>query len=575
MQRVLDEEGTGQSARQFAQAHGLDVGKMFRQPEDQTGLSRQVQDLLSKPGTASGITHGINPSGPAPPPEGAATVAGAPGTATGIPAGFVHSAPPGAPAHPNGGAGAKVGVPAGYHSSVPPPAEAPLPASGSTRVPAIPTASAPTSVPSPSAAGMPALQTPSVPTGAGTPSTSAPLTPTAPPQALTPGELIHSFDKGLENGAPFTAPTNAIPPAPPTESQVPQAVPTSPSAELAAPAHAPVYDSPPPVAHTPIADASAAPPMMAGPATPAGPVSATPPTGPLPAYASDLRPAISAATTPAAPPSSPLPATPGSAPVHPSAGQGSPAQPAVVRQATAQTQPSGASSLGTQAVAATATGAVAGAASANATARARLQRLVGAVARQQPRLAWAIGDRADNSTVLATDLASGWIPPGIELPTGVTLLSPERRRGSLEILLGDVTVAAGYTPIHHIPDEDEPVPTSTRPRRVPEIEELGWELSQAVQWRDGLPRLTHTLAKAASSGTGVLDKEVELLHEHLAAISTRVLDAYPDDVDTHDVGNWQLLAAVDALVAGDKSAANYHLAWFQACSMTTAHTQSR
>ena len=91
----------------------------------------------------------------------------------------------------------------------------------------------------------------------------------------------------------------------------------------------------------------------------------------------------------------------------------------------------------------------------------------------------------------------------------------------------------------------------------------------------GLPRLTHTLAKAASSGTGVLDKEVELLHEHLAAISTRVLDAYPNDVDTHDVGNWQLLAAVDALVAGDKSAANYHLAWFQACRVTAGQTQSR
>ena len=164
--------------------------------------------------------------------------------------------------------------------------------------------------------------------------------------------------------------------------------------------------------------------MMAGPAPSAGPVSATPAAGQLPAYASDLRPTISAATTPAALPSSPLSATPGSAPVHPSAGQGSPAQPAVVRQATARAQPSGASSLGTQAAAATTTGAVAGAASDNATARARLQRLVGAVARQQPRLAWAIGDRADNSTVLATDLASGWIPPGIELPAGVTLLPP-------------------------------------------------------------------------------------------------------------------------------------------------------
>jgi hypothetical protein len=426
----------------------------------------------------------------------------------------------------------------------------------------------------PSLSGTP---TASVPGGPSSPFAGTPLTPTNPAQALTPGELLHSFDKGMQHGAPFTAPASALPPAPmsPTEPQLPQSVPTGPSADFSAQAHAPVFDSPPPVTHTPVPDASTAPSVVAGPTTSAGPVSAAPLAGQLPAYASDLRPTISAATAPAAPPSPPPAATPGSAPVHPSAGQGSPAQPAVVRQATAPAQPVAASSIGTQAVAATATGAIAGAASANATARARLQRLVGAVALQQPRLAWAIGDRADNTTVLATDLASGWIPPGIDLPAGVTLLPPQRRRGSLEILLGDVDVAAGYTPIHHIPDEDEPVPTSARPRHVPDIDELGWELSQAAQWRDGLPRLAHTLAKAASSGTGVLEKEVELLHEHLAAISTRVLDAYPDDVDTHDVGNWQLLAAIDALVAGDKSAATYHLAWFQACSVTAGQAQSR
>ncbi|PRI13164.1 hypothetical protein B2J96_22100 [Mycobacterium shigaense] len=241
----------------------------------------------------------------------------------------------------------------------------------------------------------------------------------------------------------------------------------------------------------------------------------------------------------------------------------------MVRHAPTPPPPSSPSSLGTESVAATATGAVAGAASADATARARLQRLVSAVARQQPRLAWAAGDRPDNTTVLATDLASGWIPPGIEIPAAVTLLNPERRRGDLETLLGEVSVAAGYTPIHHIPEaDDEPIPTSKRPRHVPEIDELGWELSQATQWRDGLPRLAHTLAKATSGGTGVLDKEVELLHDHLAAVSSRVLGSYPDNVDAHDVGNWQLLAAIDALVAGDKSTATYHLAWFKACNST-------
>ncbi|MCV7340319.1 DUF5631 domain-containing protein [Mycobacterium haemophilum] len=264
-------------------------------------------------------------------------------------------------------------------------------------------------------------------------------------------------------------------------------------------------------------------------------------------------------------------AAPGSAPVHPSAGQAGTGQPAVVRQTPPPKPTPAPSSLGAQTVAATATGAVAGAASADATARARLQRLINAVARQQPRLAWAAGDRADNTTVLVTDLASGWIPPGIDLPAAVTLLQPARRRGNLEALLGEVSVTAAYTPIHHVPDEHEPVPTSPQPRRAPDIDELGWQLGQATQWRDGLPRLAHTLAKAASTGTGVLDSEVELLHQHLATISARVLDSYPENVDANEVGNWQLLAAIDALVAGDKTAANYHLAWFEACGTATGH----
>lgn len=574
LQRILDEEGNGQSARQFAQAHGLDTGQMFRQTQQQRQLEDQVRRIVGNPDSAQAFRSGgklpreLQPAGGETSPHQTTSVepevlAGGGRLSTAVQSGIggTGAAQP-TPLMPQAlqqGGRVQPGLNSTGTVPVPPPPTSAFPA----------TASIPASGLPPAASGSTPGAAPSFPV--------TPLASASPPQAPTPGELIHSFDKGMQNGAPFTAPTSAIPPAPmsPTEPQVAQPAPTGPSVGLSAQAHAPVFESPPPVTHTPVPDASAAPSVVAGPAAPAGPVSATPPTGPLPAYASDLRPTISAATTPAAPLSSPISATPGSAPVHPSAGQGNPAQPAVVRQSAAPAQPPGASSLGTRAVTATATGAIAGAASANATARARLQRLIGAVARQQPRLAWAIGDRSDNTTVLATDLASGWIPPGIDLPAGVTLLPPERRRGSLEILLGDVDVAAGYTPIHHIPDEDEPVPTSARPRHVPEIEELGWELSQAVQWRDGLPRLALTLAKAASGGTGVLDKEVELLHEHLAGISTRVLDAYPDDIDTHEVGNWQLLAAIDALAAGDKSAATYHLAWFQACSATVGQAQSR
>jgi hypothetical protein len=170
-------------------------------------------------------------------------------------------------------------------------------------------------------------------------------------------------------------------------------------------------------------------------------------------------------------------------------------------------------------------------------------------------------------TVLVTDLASGWIPPGIAVPSVVHLLEPGDRRGDIESLLGQVSAAASYTPLHYLPeaaDDTDPIPNSPRPRQVPAVEELGWELGQATNWRDGLPQMAHTLAKAASTGTGVIDIEVELLQQHLAKLRDQVLSAYPDDVNAAAVANWQLLASIDSLAAADSIGANYHFAWFQA-----------
>lgn len=212
-------------------------------------------------------------------------------------------------------------------------------------------------------------------------------------------------------------------------------------------------------------------------------------------------------------------------------------------------------------------GAVVGAASADATSWARLQRLVDSVARQQPRLAWAAGDRPDGTTVLVTDLASGWIPPGIDLPAAVTLLNPAFRYNDLMALVGEVTLSASFHPGHYLPQDDDPPTTSTRPRHTPDIEEFGWELNRATHWRDGLPRIAHTLAMAAARQTGVVESEADELRQELVKAADKVLDTYADDiVNTDDVGNWQLLAAIDALVAGDKTIANYHLAWFLACT---------
>lgn len=148
-------------------------------------------------------------------------------------------------------------------------------------------------------------------------------------------------------------------------------------------------------------------------------------------------------------------------------------------------------------------------------------------------------------------------------------MEPASRRGDIESLLGEVTVAASHAPMHYLPpagDDDDPLPTSPRARQGPVVEELGWELGQATKWRDGLPRLAHTLAKAASTGTGVLESEIDLLREQLTAIREQVLNTYPDDVEAAAVANWQLLASIDALAAADKIGANYHFAWFQALS---------
>jgi hypothetical protein len=289
---------------------------------------------------------------------------------------------------------------------------------------------------------------------------------------------------------------------------------------------------------------------------------ATPPTG-LIGYGADLKPPVAA--VPSAPPITPAAA--GSAPVNAASGASPSGQPAVVRQQSANVAAASAVSaagLTERAFAAAATGAVGGAATAHAQAEARLRRILYAVARQLPQLHWAIGNHEDGSTVLATDLASGWIPPGIDIPTGVRLLHPGARHKDLVAMLGPTTVTATYEPGQHIPSDDEPVQTSIRARDTAAVDDLGWELSQATRWRDGLPRLAHTLAKAASAKTGYLDSEVEMLRDSLDAVSRSVLGKYPGTIDPVAVGNWQLLATIDALINTQTTLANYHFAWFQA-----------
>ena len=194
----------------------------------------------------------------------------------------------------------------------------------------------------------------------------------------------------------------------------------------------------------------------------------------------------------------------------------------------------------------------------------RLHRLLAFVVRQEPGLNWAVGDLADGTTLLVTDLAHGWIPSGIELPVGVRLLSPGRRAGKAAALLGEATRTATYTPGDRVGRATDfpPTESSVRARELPAVDDLGWELGRVTHWRDGLPRLVHTLAKAATAGTGVVEEEADLLRVHLDTARYQLLSQYPDIVPAL-LFNCLLLAATESSVAGDTTSANYHLAWFQ------------
>ena len=563
VQELLDDDGAGVSAREFARVNGMDLDRAFgtsshnsvgqqveaaldqmrQSPNSVAGLSNNFlvagNDEVSQPSTMIAASAAGSSSSPL--TKGAAdTVEQLPATTAGP---FAHSAAPSFVA-----AGADKSVPRGVPATV--------------SIPAQNTASATTS---PGALG----RVTTTPCGSST--TSAGLQSSSPTPALSPEGLANNFNSGLHAGAPVSTgaealSNNAVQAQAPVHSQPVHPAQMAPTAgtpifETSHAAHTPVDTAvPTPPADAPQTVIAAAPPP-AVPIAPAPPAAA--PAGPLPAYGADLRPAAAA---PAGPPPVPMTA-PGSAPGNPTATALN--QPAVVRQqpvATPQNAPAG---LTENAVAATATGAASGAGATHTQARHRLQRLLDFVARQEPKLRWAIGDREDGSTVVVTDLAGGWVPPHVRIPVGVTLLAPGRRTGPPTTLLGPTRLTATYSPGQYIaPDDAEPVRTSIRARQTADVEELGWELSRATKWRDGLPRLAHTLAKAASSGSGYLDSEIDLLNAHLQAITDRALGDYPDNHDPATVGNWQLLAGIAALINNERICANYHLAWFQATSLT-------
>lgn len=381
-------------------------------------------------------------------------------------------------------------------------------------------------------------------------------------QALSAGPL-NAFDGG----------------APQTAQGVPAVAPTVPSAGAFV-AGTPPVDAQPPAAPAPMTTGGATsvtPAVMTGSSwsSSAAPVGGSSiPSGSLPAYGSDLRPPVVAPPSVPSAPSGPI----SGAPVAPSPAStpsaGGPLVSPVERTASGAAGPAGtgSSAMAGATAASAATGATAGATSARAAEQQRLQRLVDAVARQEPRLSWAAGLRDDGTTtLLVTDLAGGWIPPHVRLPAHVTLLEPTARRHDANVvdLLGAITVAAAHHANTYVaePGSDEPALSGDRPARsaAPPVDELGPTLVEAVRRRDGLPRIAQAVAAPAVRKTGVLESEIEMLRECVSDIQHSVMTAYPHH-DPAAVGDWMLLAAIEALIDGHEYLANYHLAWFEAIS---------
>ncbi len=160
--------------------------------------------------------------------------------------------------------------------------------------------------------------------------------------------------------------------------------------------------------------------------------------------------------------------------------------------------------------------------------RERLERVLKFVARQEPGLRWAVGIREDGSTLLVTDLAHGWIPPGLKLPADVRLLEPGRRGGTAANLLGRTTLLGTYAPGDPLgwATDYEVADTSSKPRELPPVADLGWVLGEATHWRDGLPRLVNTLAKAGAAGSGIVDAEIDILRVYLDTSRYQLLAQY-------------------------------------------------
>lgn len=213
-------------------------------------------------------------------------------------------------------------------------------------------------------------------------------------------------------------------------------------------------------------------------------------------------------------------------------------------------------------------GSVAGAAARADDAQRRCDDAVQALAFQEPRLRWSAGlDTIDGQVLVVTDLAGGWLPSHVRPPAGARLIEPDAASASgsvsLDMLLGDTAFRSDYEPGG--PVNEPRVELSDWPRKLEPVSDVRWEIRQAsAEWRDGLPRLAHTMAKAWATGNGVRPLEIDALRDYINHVKGEVLHSYPGAVHPHPVGNWMLAAAIDAFNNGESLLGTYHFRWFRA-----------
>lgn len=194
-----------------------------------------------------------------------------------------------------------------------------------------------------------------------------------------------------------------------------------------------------------------------------------------------------------------------------------------------------------------------------------LERVVSDLARQQPALPWVAGARRDGSMIVATDVVGGWIPPGVVIPSGVSVLEPKRRTGSMQVWIEPVVRTVSYAPGDRIGSRVGDVGACVIESvfSVVEVDDaLGYELVAAIEAQETLPPIALLLAKKGASGGRADEGELDVLKVHVEMVASSVLAGYPS-VSEAGVKSLMLLGAAVGMAAGQMAVAAYHFGWFK------------